>query len=182
MSHAKVLLAGFNNSDSTRIHHGTNTFVDDKLSFALALTWVVENVLLSFLDWAEQPRLQSLPYVVLNTDELSDIMILIITWTTTFTVILLLLSAVGFNPIGIGAGKPQLDRWALSEIFPLRADLFRDCCSGLSVLGLWRFHPSGRSLCYVNFHGHAGPSDAAPDGLLCNNSNHCHVHCMGLQC
>ena len=38
------------------------------------------------------------------TDRLTDVLAPIMAWWITFTVVLLLLFAVGFNPIGIGAG------------------------------------------------------------------------------
>jgi len=64
------------------------------------------------LEWLKQPR-EQLPEEWIGQNErwptrLADVLALIIAWWITFTVVLLLLFTLDFNPIDIGAGKTFL--------------------------------------------------------------------------
>ncbi|KAA6409168.1 MAG: ifi-6-16 domain-containing [Lasallia pustulata] len=82
-----LFYGGFNFINTSSIGTGVGNFVHDRSLFLQIWTWA-SNQGNNVLEWLKQPH----------------VLVLITVWWITFTVVLLLLFAVGFNPSGIGAG------------------------------------------------------------------------------
>lgn len=107
-----LFYGGFNFTETNSIGAGIGNFVHDRSLFLQIWSWASDqgnNV----LEWLKQPR-EQLPEEWTGQNErwltrpTDDVLALIMAWWITFTVVLLLLFALGFNPIGIGAGMTFL--------------------------------------------------------------------------
>ncbi|KAM0796321.1 hypothetical protein BDR22DRAFT_893327 [Usnea florida] len=79
----QLVLAGFNYTNSTSLTDGFGKFVHDRSLLSQTWAWFPK-----FIEWLQQPHVRAV----------------ILAWGITFTVVLILLSLVGFNPVGVGAG------------------------------------------------------------------------------
>ncbi|KAL2042380.1 hypothetical protein N7G274_004870 [Stereocaulon virgatum] len=79
--------AGFNFTNTSSVGESFSHFIHDRSFLWQVLNWIPDHAE-SFVEWLRQPH----------------ILAIIMAWAITFTVVLLLSSAVGFGPMGIGAG------------------------------------------------------------------------------
>ena len=101
-----LLYGGFNFANSSSFGEGFSNFVHDRSVFWQVWNWISDHAAHA-VEWLKQPRkyLFISPRLSKGPNASSiDVLALVMAWWITFTVVLLLLFAIGFNPIGIGAG------------------------------------------------------------------------------
>ncbi len=105
-----LFYGGFNFTETNSIDAGIGKFVHDRSLFLQIWSWASDqgnNV----LEWLKQPREQLSKWIEQNERLLTrpaDVLALIMAWWITFMIVLLLLFALSFNPIDIGAGMTFL--------------------------------------------------------------------------
>ena len=105
-----LFYGGFNFTETNSIDAGIGKFVHDRSLFLQIWSWASDQGS-NVLKWLKQPREQLPEWIGQNERWLTrpaDVLALIMAWWIIFTVVLLLLFALGFNPIGTGAGMTFL--------------------------------------------------------------------------
>jgi hypothetical protein len=105
-----LLYAGFNITNSSSFGEGFSHFIHDRSFIWQVLNWIPDHAK-HFVEWLRQPREHILTHNRVkerSIDNTTDVLAVILAWAITFTIIMTLLSVVGFGPIGIGAGMSPL--------------------------------------------------------------------------
>ena len=137
----------------------------------------------TFLEWFKQPRMRFRVSMRSSRpsswyQRLTDIIALILTFCITFSVVLFLLGLIGFNPIGIGAGRSYVLASVFFADLKLRIRLIivtnRYSGSGFPVIHVRRLHTGRWPLCRFDIDGHAWHLNARWSrdcNYNCNNRN-----------
>ena len=101
-----LLYADFNCTGTSGITCCIGHLVHDRSLISHAWTWISAHAHL-FGEWLKQPRKIMMARSNVKAELMSsvDVLAVIFAWWITFTVIVTIVLALGFGPMGVGAGK-----------------------------------------------------------------------------